>query len=71
MVEKNVKIAKSPKEEKEGMQDLDDLNFEIEKESKSNEDGEYEFSNRISLNHHSYHKGNFYKEYSALCTDLK
>ena len=61
------------------MQELDDLNFEIEKEvegTTTNTEqklagGEYEYADRIFLGHQGYHKTNFYKEYSSLCTDLK
>ncbi len=65
------------------MQDLDELNFENEKEDESqakqsttNEEietaQEYEFADRIYLQKSNLRQANsFQKEYSALCTELK
>lgn len=83
-IAKPKKVEKKIDEADNGMQDLDDLNFDIVKEEGEEEkkeegsttnivsehqSGEYE--ERIGLNNRFIHKQNFYKEFSSLCTDLK
>jgi hypothetical protein len=54
------------------MQSLDDLNFESEAAGEESKAAEYAYSDRIFIGSQgTYHRTNFYKEYSSLCTDLK